>query len=198
MRHTRIAIIAALSLLAACGSDSATNVVDGAISGNLAFNYTGGGGGTFSATGGITSAALASSPFTTTWAAGAKEASDNSTTILANLPRTSTTSDLTVIIVKAQTTGTFNIDLNCVETPTSTCSDVSFFVAQSGGGQTFTSGCSLTSGSITVTTLSSTKAVGSFSGSGICFTQAGATSAWVVTNGTFNVPLLSSFPSTLP
>src|SRR3954468_22263255 len=69
VKNKRIAIIAALSLLVACG-DSVTNVIDGAISGSLTFNYSGGGGGTFNANGGITSAALASSPFTTTWAAG--------------------------------------------------------------------------------------------------------------------------------
>jgi len=196
--HKRIAIAAALSLLVACGGDSATNVINGAISGSLSFNYTGGGGGSFSATGGITSAALASSPFTTTWAAGFKEASDNSTNVAANVPRTSTTSDLTAITVKGQSTGTFNIDVNCVATGTSTCNDVVFLTAQAGGGTSFSNACSLTAGSITVSTLSSTSAVGSFSGSGTCSTSTGTVSNWVVTNGTFNVPLLANVPSSIP
>jgi hypothetical protein len=197
VKHNRIAFVAAFSLLAACG-DSATNVIDGAITGSLSFNYTGGGGGTYSATGAITSAALASSPFTTTWAAGFKDASDNSTNIAANIPRSSTTSDFVGITVKAQTTGTFNIDVNCVQTGTSTCNDVVFFTAQTGGGQTFSNSCSLTSGSITVSTLSSTSAVGSFSGAGICFTGTGAPSTWTVTNGTFSVPLLANVPASVP
>ena len=197
MNSKRIAITAALFLLAACGSDSATNAINGAISGSLSFNYSGGGGGSFSATGGITSAAIASSPFTTTWAAGFKEATDNSTNIAANIPRTSTTSDLTAITVKGQSTGTFNIDVNCLATSVSTCNDVTLFIAQSAGGQTFSYACSFTSGSITVSTLSSTSAVGIFSGSGVCFTPTGANSAFVVTNGTFNVPLLVNVPGTI-
>ena len=197
MNSKRIATGVALSLLAACGSDSATNVINGAVSGSLSFNYTGGGGGSFSATGAITSAALASSPFTTMWAAGFKDSTDNSTNIAANIPRTSTTSDLTAITVKGQSTGTFNIDVNCVGSSTSACNDVALFTAQSAGAQTFGNACSLTSGSITVSTLSSTSAVGTFAGSGTCVTPTGGTSTWVVINGTFNVPLLVNPPSTI-
>ena len=198
MKHTRIAIVAALGLLAACGSDSATNVIDTAISGSLSFNYTGGGGGTFSATGGITSAALASSPYVTTWAAGFKDASDNSTNVVANIPRTSTTSDVAAISVKGQSTGTFNIDVNCVETATSTCNGVALFTGFNGATETFSNGCVLSNGTITISTLSSTNAVGSFTGSGACTTSTGTVSTWVVTNGAFNVPLLANVPNNLP
>lgn len=198
MSHKRITLIAILSMLAACGGDSTTNPIDVATSGSMSFNYTGGGNGTFSATGGITSAALASSPYTTTWAAGFKEASDNSTTIAANVPRTATTSDISAITVKGQSTGTFTIDPSCVETSTSTCNDVLLITGWASGGQTFSSSCLLSSGSITISTLSSTNAVGTFSGSGTCFTATGASSVWVVSNGAFNVPVLANAPSSLP
>ena len=198
MHHKRIAIVAAFSLLAACGGDSATNVIDGATTGSLSFSYTGAGGGSYSATGSITSAALASSPYTTTWAMGFKDSTDKSTNVAANIPRTSTTSDVAVLTVKGQATGTFAIDVNCSTTSTSTCNDVALLIGQSANGQTFTNICTLTSGSITISTLSSTNAVGSFSGSGTCVTSTGTVSSWVVTNGAFNVPLLANVPSTIP
>jgi hypothetical protein len=194
----RLVIAAALSLLAACGSDSVTGAINGAVSGTLSFNYTGGGGGSFSANGGITSAAFANSAYTTTWAAGFKEASDNSTNIVANIARTSTTSDFAAITVKGQSTGTFNIDVNCVATSTSTCNDVALFTAYNSSAQTFGNVCSFTSGSITIATLSSTSAVGTFSGSGGCVTPSGTVTPWAVTNGSFNVPLLASVPANLP
>lgn len=198
MNYKRMALAATFSMLAACGGDSTTNPIDAAISGSLSFNYSGGGGGTFSATGGITSAAIAANPYTTTWAAGFKNASDNSTNIAGNIARTATTSDLAAITVKGQSTGTFTVDPNCVQSPTSTCNDLILVTGWASGGQTFSSSCLLTAGSITISTLSSTNAVGSFTGSGTCFTATGSSSAWVVTNGTFNVPLLAKVPANLP
>lgn len=199
MKHTRIAMVAAVALMAAaCGSDGVTNAIDTAISGTLSFSYSGGGGGTFNATGGITSAALASSPYTTTWAAGFKDASDNSTNIAGNIPRTSTTSDVAVVTVKGQSTGNFAIDVSCVETSTSTCNSVILLTGWNGTTNSFTNTCVLTSGSITISTLSSTNAVGTFTGSGTCGTQAGSFTTWIVTNGSFSVPLLANVPSNLP
>ena len=198
MSYKRIAVVASIALLAACGSDSATNAINGVISGSLSFNYTGGGGGAYSATGAITSTALASTPYATSWAMGFKDTTDNSTNIVANVPKTGTTSDLTVISVKGQATGTFNIDVNCVNTSTSTCNDVNLIIGQNASGQTFGNLCMLTSGSITISALSSTNATGTFSGSGTCATSAGTTTAWVVTNGAFNVPLLANVPSNIP
>jgi hypothetical protein len=196
VNHRRLAIVAALSLLAACGSDSATNVID-AISGSLSFNYTGGGGGSFSATGAITSAALANSPFTTTWAMGFKDSINNSTNIAANIPRTSTTSDFAIIAVKGQSTGTFNLDATCAPTGASTCNELTLWIGQSAAFQSWGSVCALDSGTITISRLSSTNAVGTFSGSGQCVTSAATVSSWVVTNGAFDVPLLPNGPTIL-
>lgn len=198
MRYRGIAVVAALTVLSACGGDSATDVINGAVSGSLSFNYTGGGGGSYSATGAITTAALSSTPYTTTWAMGFKDATDNSTNVAANIPKTSTTSDLAVISVKGQATGTFNVDANCTSSGASTCNEVSLLVGQSSSGQSFSYICSLTTGSITISALSSTTATGSFSGSGTCFSSTLGTSTWVVTNGAFNVPLLADVPNTIP
>jgi hypothetical protein len=199
VNHRRIAVVATLALLTACGSDSATNALNDAISGSLTFNYTGGGGGgSYNATGAITSAALATTPYATTWSIGFKDATDNSTNILGNIPKTATTSDFAFVSVKGQATGTFSIDPSCVVTGTSTCNDVTLLVGQSTNGSTFTLLCTLTSGSITVSALSGTNAAGTFSGSGTCGGLTGLPSAWVVTNGTFSVPVLANVPNSLP
>jgi hypothetical protein len=55
------------------------------------------------------------------------------------------------------------------------------------GGATFSSLCRLTAGTVTVTSLSTTRAVGTLSGSGTCTAQSGATSAFTVTNGAFDL-----------
>ena len=198
MRYKRLAVLASLTVLVACGSDGGTNPVGAATSGTLSFNYTGGGGGTYNATGGISSVALASTPFTTTWAAGYKDPADNSTNIASNIPRTSTTSDLVVIALKGQAASTGTISPSCTPSTTVACNSVSLLIGQSSSGATFGNICTLTSGTVTLASISSTNATGSFSGSGTCVTAAGGSSAWVVINGAFNVPLLPNVPSNLP
>ena len=197
MSHKRLAILASLSVLMACGSDSVTSPIDAATSGSLSFSYTGGGGGTYTATGGISSATLASAPYATTWAAGYKDATTNSTNIAANIVRTSTTSDVVIITIKGQTASTGSIVVDCTPTSTSACNSVTLLVGKTSSGTTFGNICSLTSGTITIASLSSLNANGSFSGSGTCVTSTGGTSAWVVINGLFNVPLLPNVPSNL-
>lgn len=198
MSYKRLAVLVSLAALMACGSDSVTNPINAVTSGSLSFNYTGGGGGSYNATGGISSATLASTPYTTTWAAGYKDATDNSTNIASNIPRTSTTSDVVVITIKGQTATTGTINVNCVTSGTVACNSVNLLLGQSSSGATFSNICSLESGSVTLASISSTNATGSFSGSGMCFSSAGTTSAWVVINGAFNVPLLPTVPKNLP
>jgi hypothetical protein len=50
--------------------------------------------------------------------------------------------------------------------------------------------CALTSGSVVVTSLSSARVRGSFSGSGSCLPSTGSPVAFTVTNGSFDVPLV--------
>ncbi|CAN5489483.1 hypothetical protein BH09GEM1_BH09GEM1_10850 [soil metagenome] len=198
MIYRRLAVTVSLALLAACGSGSVTNSIDVATSGSLSFNFTGGGGGTYNATGGISSATLASTPYTTTWAAGYKDTNDNSTNIAANVPRTSTTSDFAAITFKGQAAATVSIANSCTATTTVACNSVSLLIGQSSSGAVFTSFCTLTSGTITIASISSTNVSGSFSGAGTCVTSTGSSTTWIVTNGSFSVPLLPTVPTNLP
>jgi hypothetical protein len=192
----RISVVAALTLYVACGGDS-TGPIDTnyGTSGGITFTYTGAGSGIFNAKG--TVSAPAAAPYATTWAIGWKDPADNSTNVVANLSRAGGISDIAVIVIKGQTTGTVTIDPNCVISDTATCNDVLFASGQNSNGTTFAYICSLTSGVITVSSISSTNVAGSFSGSGSCFTANGTSSSFVVTNGSFNVPLLASPPGNI-
>lgn len=199
MKYSRIPVIATLSLLAACGSDSKspTDINNGNVSGTASFTYTGGGGGSYSATGAIASSAIQTTPFATTWATGWKDNSDNSTNIAANIPRTGGLADFLVITINSQTTGAATIDPNCSPTNTTSCNEVVFVIGMNASGETFSYGCLLESGTITILSISSTNATGSFAGSGTCFDASQATSAFTVTNGSFNVPLLTNIPGNI-
>ena len=192
MHTRRFALIASLSLLAACGSDSPT--APGAVSGSVTFTYTGGGGGTYSATGGLSATASDATAQTTSWATGWKDNADGSVNVAANAATSSTASNFFGIVINRQTVGTANIDPNCSSTSTTSCTDVILFIAlNSSGNASFI--CALDAGSVTIATVSSSKVTGSFSGTGTCVAGTGtSTSAFAITNGSFDVPLLAAQP----
>ena len=194
MRLAHLPILAGLAVLASCGDSTSPDVT---VSGSASFTFTGGGGGTFSATGGISAADINSStvPYTKNFAAGYTSSTDNSTNVVANVPTTGGLSNLMVVTFKGQTAGTGTISGTCSSSSTVSCNDVFFEIGQSAGGSSYSYLCFTTSGTVTVTSISSTNVTGSFSGSGSCVTPTGATSAFVVTNGTFNVPLLPATPN---
>ena len=197
MKLGRILVTATLSLLAACSSDSPTEVPTGNASGTVSFTYSGGGTGSYSATGAISSSANTTTGRTTTWAAGYKVSSTNSTNVMANMARAGGISDMVIIILNRQTTGTGTINTTCQPTASATCNVLAFVIGASGSGSTeaFAFNCVLVSGTITVASISSSNAAGSFSGSGMCVNGTTfASSTFSVTNGSFNVPLLTNVP----
>ena len=187
MYHRRAALIACLSLLAACGSDSPTAPI--AVSGTVTFNYSGGGGGSYSATGSLLSTASQATAQSTTWSTGWKDNADGSTNIASNVAVTSTLSNFFGIIINRQTAGTATIDPNCTSTNTTACTDVVLFIGFTAASGNFTSVCALESGSVVIATISATKVTGTFSGTGTCVTSTGTPSTFTITNGSFDVPL---------
>lgn len=198
VKYSCVLVIATLSLLAAsCGDKSPTDPIDGDVSGTVSFTYAGGvgGGGSYSAIGAIGSSVSATTAHTATWAAGWKDNSDNSTNVLANMPRTDGLSDVPAITINRQTAGAATINPNCIPTSTTSCNDVFFFIGADATGSSFTYLCTLTSGAITILSISSIKVTGTFSGAGSCLhASSGTTSAFAVTSGSFDVPLLANIP----
>jgi hypothetical protein len=186
MRSNTWLLCAAAFVVAGCGGDSTTGPTVGT-SGSLGFTFTGAGtnsSATFNASGAIP--ANPSTSFgTTAWAGGSTETA-NELDIGAAIPRSATTWDLAVITTPAQATGTFTINTSCTA---SSCPAVGYLVGVTQNEQAYTYICFLTTGTITVSSFSSTHATGTFSGTGSCVTQAQAVSSFAITNGTFDVGL---------
>jgi hypothetical protein len=196
LRHRGYLLAAALCVLSACSSDDTTGV-NGGVSGSVVFDFTGGGGGNYNATGAIAANASASTVNTTTWAAGYKDNNDNSTNVAANIAHASNQSDLFVATIARQTVGSSNVDSSCSPTSTTACTSIFLILGSNSSTGDFSWVCDLTAGTVTITSISGNNAQGTFSGTGSCSQSTGGTSTWVVTNGSFNVPLLAT-PPTIP
>jgi hypothetical protein len=182
MRSKNALLAASLALLIGCSSDA---VSPSALSGTLAFSYSGGSSGTFSATG-----ALSAGTSATGYAVGGRDQTNTGTVVLASFPRTATTSDIVSLFIPRLTSGSSTVDVACV---TTTCAGLSVtFGSANAGGGSFVQLCFLTTGTLTITTISSSRATGTFSGTGDCFSQTalGTTSAFTVTGGTFDVAIV--------
>jgi hypothetical protein len=173
VKPSRVFLAALLPAVTGCGDGTGPSGMNG----RLSFSYSGATSGTFDASGSIFSA----DPFGSTWAAGARDEANETLAIAANLARTSNSFDNVVIDFPQLTPGTVTI-----------ANDAHVAVAL-GQPQTGlpTWSCDLTSGSVTVTFLTDSRARGSFSGTGVCFNGAGTSGAFMVTNGSFDVPVVS-------
>jgi hypothetical protein len=170
-------LLGALLTVATACSDSTG---PGSLSGSLSFSYSGATSGTFDAAG---SPLGADDPFGATWAAAIRDDANQTIDVAANIARPSNTSDNAVVHFPQLTPGTVTI-ANGAQVP------VTFGRTQSG---TVDRSCSLTSGSVVVTSVSGIRARGTFSGTGTCVGTTGGPAAFTVTNGSFDVPLVSGF-----
>jgi hypothetical protein len=161
--------------------------------GSLSFTYPGAGAAsatTYSASGTIPAtvgSAGSGSLGTIPWAAGSVDQTNNITIIGGSVPRTSATWDVTQVIATRTTVGTSPIASGCDDPEVLDCTGVIVFFGLNPNGDTFTRMCALSTGSVTISAISSTKITGTFSGTGLCFTPAGVTSSFTVTNGVFDV-----------
>jgi hypothetical protein len=182
---TRGLVVLALLGTLSC-SDSGPDINS---QGNLSFTFTGGGGGTYSASGAAPS--FASPPPTgTSWALGFVEAGE--THVGASRPRSGGLVDLVIVRIGRTTTGSEPIDADCNIDGDSACNGMVLFLNFNGNGDTADFFCGLTSGTIVVTSANAGRAQGTFSGTGECVAgTGGAVSAFTVSSGTFDVALVA-------
>jgi hypothetical protein len=133
------------------------------VSGSVAFSFTGGGGGTLTAAG-------------------------NAPSLIA--PRSGSNVDLAVLRFEGTATGSQNIDAACNIDGSTSCTGMELLLNFNGNGDTGDFFCALTSGTIVITEISAARAKGTFSGTGSCL-AGGGSSAFAVSNGTFDVALVS-------
>jgi hypothetical protein len=157
------------------------------IRGTLAFTYTGAGGGTYSASG---DAPALPAPTGTSWAAGYVRA--NESFFAGSTPRSGVLIDLAMLRAERTTPGSENIDPACNIDGSTSCTGMDFYLNFNGDGDTGDFFCTLTSGTIVLTQVSSSRAKGTFSGSGSCVDGTGGGSeAFEVSNGAFDVALIA-------
>jgi hypothetical protein len=158
-------------------------------SGTLSFSYTGAGGAaSYSATGALpsnSSATLGATP----WAAGTIINSNQAFEVFASVPHASTW-DVVSVTIAAVSNGTSSIAPSCTA---SGCTDVTVLFGSAGDKTgAYAYQCILTSGSVTLTSMTSSHAIGTFSGSGSCLSFAGVSSAFTVSNGAFSVGITTN------
>lgn len=187
MQLNRLVVGASLALLASC-KDSSTGPTG--FSGTVSFTYSGAISGNFTATGVMPAAQGAME--TSAWAAGEVSTVDGVTYVASATPRNATSHDFFGFYVERTTPGSSSASDTC----TSNCAFVAFeFGMQNGTGNTWLQLCSLTAGTVTITEISGSRVKGTFSGTGECVAPNSSTpQAFTVTNGTFDVALVSGLP----
>ena len=185
----RLLPLISLAALAACGDDGPPSG-PGNLSGSMTFTYTGGGGGTFTASGiaPTTSANLGS----TNWSAGFRDDAANQISVFGVRTRSGGRYDLMILGISRLTVGSVSVEADCDPDLGENCSGFIYFVNISDADENMDFMCFPTSGSMAITSISGSRAQGTFTGSGNCVHgTTGAVSSFVVTNGSFDVALLS-------
>jgi hypothetical protein len=181
----RIVAIACVALLSACSDSNSPNT---GLSGTVSFSYSGGTSGSFNASGAVTSTINADN--TKSWTVGARDPS-GTVFVEAVVPQSGSRYDLIIVSLPMLTTGSANITANC---SANSCAAVLVaFGEPVDGNSEAQRTCGLVSGTVAITSISETRAKGTFSGTGFCDASTGA-SNFTITGGTFDVALLADVP----
>ena len=185
LKNTRTILVLLAAAIAGC-SDSPNEPDTVGVSGTLTFSYTGAGASSstvYTATGAIPSN-VAVNNGTQPWAAGGVDASNNQTVVWGVIPKSGTTWDMSFITINRTTVGSSTIDPACTA---NNCTSVGVWFGANNNETNWTYLCELTSGTVTISAISSTNVTGTFSGTGTCITSSGVESAFTMSNGSFNV-----------
>jgi hypothetical protein len=172
VKPSRILIGGLLAVTAGCGDGTGP----GGVSGSVSFSHSGATTGTFSASGSV----LVADPQTATWAAGTRNDASQSIDVEGYVAHPSSTHDYVHVHFPQLTAGTVTVANDATVS-------IVFGQPQTGAATWY---CTLTSGSVVLTSLSSARVRGSFSGSGSCLPSTGSPVAFTVTDGSFDVPLV--------
>jgi len=189
-RFVLLPLVAGLAFAAAC-SDSGKGPLEpgnGIASGSMSFAYAGDIAGNFSTTGSPTGSVTDEGK---TWAAAMRDR-DGKLAVYGSKAQQNNLYDIVTVAAPRSVVGTYPISSDCDDD----CALVGmFFGMAKGDNAPFDLTCTLTTGSITVASVSDTRIRGSFSGNGSCFRLSGTgveTFDIAVTNGQFDTALLVS------
>jgi hypothetical protein len=179
----RLVIGASLVLLAGCKDSNSPTGFQGTVS----FSYSGAISGNFSATGAMP--ASQSQWETSSWAAGEVSTTDGVTYVVSVSPRSATTNDFAFFYAERITTGSSDFSVNC----STNCAYGTFeFGVQNVTGNSWLQSCTMVSGTVTITEVSSTRIKGTFSGTAECFAPGSSVpQSLTIANGSFDVARMS-------
>ena len=89
------------------------------------------------------------------------------------------------------TVGSVSVEADCDPSMGDECSGFAFLVDISEADDEFDFICAATTGSLSITSISNSRAMGTFTGSGSCVNPSFQLSSFTVVNGEFDVALLS-------
>jgi hypothetical protein len=190
VKHTRIFFaVAALAFVSACGDDGPNDPSN--FSGTVSFAYTGAGGGNFNVSG--AAPALSANFGGSNWAAGSRDDAANQVGLVAVRTRSGGRYDVVYLGINRVTVGSSTVQANCDPDLGENCSGLVFFTNIADTDDEYDFFCFATSGTMAITSISDTRAEGTFTGGGTCISGApgGGTSTFAITNGAFNVRLLA-------
>ena len=160
----------------------------------MSFSFTGAGNGTYSASGVVP--ANQNAQVTTDWATGFRDVSENSFVLISVQPTSGGVFNQVLINIPRLTTGSATVDVNC-DSSTDNCAELAFLVGTNATGSTFQFLCGLETGTLTISTMTNTRATGTFSGTGTCFDDEANETSFAVSNGNFDVAFVSTIPGNL-
>jgi hypothetical protein len=175
-----VALAFAIAATAAACSDE-----ESGLNGSLSFNHSGSISGSFSAVGRFP---IFGEFGTSAWAMGSRDDQNDVIGVIALAPRESGRYDMVVLAVPRVAPGSATIDANCSGPA---CAVVTVEFGLSEEDSDFSHLCFLDAGTVAISAISDTRVSGSFSGTGTCTDDTGATTSFGVTSGSFSVPLIS-------
>lgn len=188
MRIRSVLATVSVAVLTSCGGDGPTTLTPVV---GVTFTFAGAGGGTFSAAGELpgSGSGLADRD----WAVGFRDAQNAGYAIQALHARGGGRYDAVILFITRTTVGSTTIAVGC-NPQTEVCDMVYFGVNLSEADNNFNFICMLTSGSIAIGGTTDTRIRGTFSGAGVCGTPSGGSGTISISNGTFDVPLVTTTP----
>jgi len=163
-------------------------------SGSVSFSYTNAGAGASFNASGVPPAPSSQSFGDHDWAAGGHNSANTQTAALGAHFRGGNRFDLGVVSVASAATGTYQVASNCDDPQIDVCTGAGLFINLDVEEFTYDFFCVLDAGTITITSLTSSRIEGTFSGTGLCTSgDFQTTQSFTVSNGTFNVPIVPGF-----
>jgi len=174
-------------LLTSCGDDDPSG--PGNLSGSMSFTYTGAGGGTFNVSG--SAPALAANLGNSSFAAGFRDDVETQLAVMGVRARGGGRYDMMVLGISRLTVGSVNVEANCDPSQGDACSGFFLAINVSEADEEFDFLCIATTGTLSISSISSTRAEGTFTGSGQCVNEGIQFSNFTIVNGEYDVALLS-------